>query len=196
MSSEALRQAIIERASKEAKEIIAKAEKEAETILEEARREKELMIQEERRRMLAEVKADIRLAEARVRAREMLLEARQKVVEEIVNRVMERLRGFSEEERARSLSNILEESLRTLRESVEKPYDIVVMANERDTHLLSKLLPSTGIGSDVRIEKADIMGGLIVKCCNGEVIVDNSYETRLRRAVDNVLPTILKEVES
>lgn len=195
MSSEALRQAIIERASREAQEIIAKAEKEAERILEEARRAKEQMIQEERRRILAEVRADIRLAEARVKAREILLRAKQRVAEEIINKTIERLRELSEEERARSLSNILEESLRTLRESVERPYDIVIMASERDIGLLPKILSSSGIDNEVRIEKADIMGGLLVKCCNGEVIIDNSYETRLKRAIENILPIILKEVE-
>ncbi|MEM1628700.1 MAG: V-type ATP synthase subunit E family protein [Desulfurococcaceae archaeon] len=196
MNIEEIRKAVIERASFEANEILRKAEEEASKIIKEAIEKKNRLIEEERKKIIESIKAEVRLSEARLRARALILMAKNEIVEAIKKNALEIINSLDLEKRRESLKNILRESIEELFFTVNEPWNIVIKVSEKDIPLIKEIISSPeflGRTIDIsRIEPIDIKGGTILSCCNDEVVIDNSYESRFEKALRFILPELYR----
>jgi len=195
MSIEELRKAIIEKAKKEAESIILKAQTEANKIIEEAKQRKKLLIEEEKRRILQELNPEARRAEALHKARLIVAEAKSRIVNEVMNSVIEFLNRLSHNERLESLKKLADNAMDEVLSSVGKVDTVKIKISGRDKDLANKIKEYIEDKYGVKVEGvevANIIGGIIIECLNGEVIIDNSYDERIKRALITILPSMLK----
>jgi vacuolar-type H+-ATPase subunit E/Vma4 len=100
---------------------------------------------------------------------------------------------MSLEKRRESLKRLLYEALEELRSSGFEVDNIIVYVSPRDRELIKDLLREIGINGEV-VEDRDIVGGLRVSTRSGEMSVDNTYNSRLERALRTILPEIFKGI--
>jgi V/A-type H+-transporting ATPase subunit E len=195
MSVEELRKAIIEKAKREAESIILKAQAEADKIIEEAKQRKRRLIEEEKHRILQELNPEARRAEALYKARLILAEAKSRIVSEVVNSVMEVLNTLPYDKRLESLKKLVDEAMDEILSSVGKVDTVKVKISGRDKDLANKIKEyiegKYGV-KVVGVETTNVIGGVIIECLDGEVIVDNSYDERIRKALRTILPSMLR----
>ncbi|RLG84777.1 MAG: hypothetical protein DRO40_00060 [Thermoprotei archaeon] len=174
---------IIERlrldAKKKAKEIMREAEKRAKEIIEEAEEKWRKEAEKKREEIIEEARkeAQIIVSETRRKARMIIANAKYEVIEEVFSRTREEIR--KKVNIKSSLNNLLRESLA----HVTKPSTIYV--NKDDVDILSEIINEVGL-EDVEIRESNILGGLIIESIEG-VKVDNSYDTRLKRAKETLV---------
>lgn len=193
MSLEELRKTVLEKARLEADEIIRDAMEKAKNIIREAEERKKAIVEEERKKALSELGLEARLAEARREARLIIARVKHEIVEEVRGRVKELLEGMSLEKRRESLKRLLYEALEELRSSGFEVDNIIVYVSSRDRELVKDLLREIGINGEV-VEDRDIIGGLRVSTRGGEMSVDNTYNSRLEKALRTILPEVFKGV--
>lgn len=191
MSIEELRKAVIERAMIEAEEIVRDAQKRAEGIIREAEAKKRAIVEEERRRILSELGLEAKLADARREARLIIARAKNEIVEELKKRVRERLESMSVDERRESLRKLLGESLEELRKCGFETTGLIIRVSPRDKDLLEEIIEEMGLTATI-VENEGIVGGLVISTPEGEVYIDNRYETRLEKALRNVLSELFR----
>jgi len=174
---ERLREAVLSKAREEAERIVREAEERARRIVAEAEERKRREVEEARKRLYEEVGYEARIAEARIRASHIVSEVKNTVLEELRKRVMEKLSSLSDEERRRSLRNLLSEALS--RGIVQGRIGIVV--SKRDCQLVHDVIASMGLRDRIAfIECSErISGGIVVESEDRSVRIDNTYETRL-----------------
>ena len=160
-------------------------------IIKEAEERKKSVIMEERERILNEVEFEVRLAEARREAKLIIVKAKYEVVEELKKKVWELIKNMSEEDRLKSLEILLRDSVEVLKAMGVEPNDVIIRVNPRDRKLIELLLSRIGIRG-VIVEDRLMSGGVIVMSGNGDISVDNSYETRLEACLRELLPKIFK----
>jgi len=195
MSVEELRKAVLEKARKEAEAIISRAEEEARRIAAEAMQKKQALIEDYKARIVSELNPEIKLAEARYRARIIVAEAKGSIIKEISSAVTMMLNGMSKEKRLESLKKLIDEALQEVLNSVGRVEDVVVKISQRDMEFaeLIKSYVEERYGIRVaKIERAEVIGGVIIECFDGSIAVDNSYDERLKKALRNVLPQFLR----
>jgi V/A-type H+-transporting ATPase subunit E len=195
MSVEELRRSILEKARKEAEAIIAKAEAEAKRIVEEAKNRKKSIIEEERAKIVSELNPEIKLAEARYKARIIVAEAKNSIVNEINNSVIALLRGLSREKRLESLIKLAEEAVEIVLDSVGSVSEIDIKLSPQDmefANIVKRHIEEKYRVKVARIEKANILGGIIVECFDGSVAINNSYGERLKKALRSMLPSLMR----
>ena len=195
MSVEELRKAIIEKAKKEAESIILKAQAEADKIIEEAKQRKRRLIEEERHRILQELNPEARRAEALYKARLILAEAKSRIVNEVMDSIVKALNALSYDKRLESLKKLVDEAIDEILSSVGKVYTVKIKISERDKDLADKIKEyiegKYGV-KVVGVEVTGIIGGIIIECLDEEVIIDNSYDERIRKALRTILPSMLR----
>lgn len=189
---EKIREAVLEKARREAEKIIAEAKKEAERIIEKARREWEENRNRVREQILEEARrrAEEIIIDARIKARMRLTEAKREVVEEVLRNIEDIVRkgGF---DRRESIYRLLREAIRPLEG------DIRVYVAERDLRIARGVVKELGEDSRVKITEirtAKIVGGVIAESTDGTVRVDNSYEARLELVRTRLIPRIQREL--
>lgn len=196
MSVEELREAVLSKARREAEEIIKRAMEEASRIVEEATKRKKEIVEEEKKRIHDILKPDVRIDEAKIQAKKIVLDVKREAIEEISNEIRKRLAELTPEERKKSLENLLREALKELFESVEKPTGIKILVAPSDVGIVEHIIKDKLQISQAEIKAYEgIGGGVIVTCCNDEIRFDNSYQTRLKIAIERHLPEALREVE-
>ncbi|MCY0868439.1 MAG: V-type ATP synthase subunit E [Desulfurococcus sp.] len=172
-SVEDVKTRLLQEAEERARRIVEDAKAEAERILRSAEEKWKARAEEEKRRILgkAEREAGIILSEAVRDARLLVASEMEKILREIIEeaRSIVRNRGFSVED---SLRNLIAESLRL----ADSPRRIVV--SRVDFEVAKKIVSEAGL-KNVVVEPGDIDGGVIVESASG-VVVDNTYESRLR----------------
>jgi len=174
---------ILEDAGKEAENILRRAEAQARRILEEAEKEAE----EKYRLIMREGEDKIRIKEQQmitlfeVEVKNRLLQAKEELVEEAFERALNRLREYVlTEDYWECLLKLIAEAGRQI--NSEK---LIVELNKRDHQKLTeKDLHELSEKIGVKLEKSekviDCIGGVIVKSFDGKVVVDNTFENRLR----------------
>jgi V/A-type H+-transporting ATPase subunit E len=195
MSVEELRRSVLEKARKEAEAIIAKAETEAKSIIEKAKNRKKSIIEEEKAKIVSELNPEVRLAEARYKARIIVAEAKSSVVNEINNSVIALLRGLSREKRLESLIKLAEEAVETVLDSVGSVSEIDIKLSPQDmefANIVKRRIEERYRVKVTKIEKANILGGIIVEYFDGSVAINNSYDERLKKALRSMLPSLMK----
>jgi len=191
LSLEELRRAVLEKAILEAEEIVKDAQKRAESIIKEAEEKKRTILEEERKRVLSELGLEARLGEARREASLILARTKHEIVEELKKRAEELINTMSMEERKESLRRLLQESLEEMKKCGFDLTGVIVSVSPRDRKLIEDLLEEMNLTVTV-VEDERITGGIIVSTPGGEIYVDNTYETRLERALRRVLPELFR----
>ncbi|MCI4461738.1 MAG: F0F1 ATP synthase subunit delta [Thermogladius sp.] len=195
MSVEELKRVVLEKARAEADQIIAEAYKKAEAIVREAEEKRKRFIESEKSKLRRELQVESRIGEARRRARLVLSSARAEIAREIEEKALEKLGNLDPEKRAASLRILLEESLAELRRAVPSLNKVEVYVSPGDKSNIEELLRTMGGNVDFKvIEDPSIIGG--VKVSSGEVVVDNTYNTRLRKASVEVFKEVLRELSA
>jgi len=166
-------------AKKKAEEILREAERRAEEIIKEAEKRWREEAEKKRKEIIEKAKkeAQIIVSEAHRKARMLIASAKYEVIEEVFKRAKEELR--KKVDIRSSLNNLLRESL----VHISKPSTIYV--NKDDIGILREIINDLGL-EDVEIRGLDILGGLIIESIEG-VKVDNSYDTRLKRAKETLV---------
>ncbi|MEM2170510.1 MAG: V-type ATP synthase subunit E [Desulfurococcaceae archaeon] len=195
MSSE-LRRAILGKAEEEARKIIHSAEEEARRIVDEAYRLKQQEIVKEKEKVVKEVNYEARIAEARLKARMLIAEAKSNMLKMLESSVREYLDRLNPQQRERSLSSLMKEAVRALLEDLGAGSEIVVYVSGADLETARKVagVISTELGIRIDIRELNISGGVIASSLDGSVIVDNSYEARLKKIIKASLSEISREV--
>ena len=190
MSVEELRKAVLEKAKAEADEIIREALRRAKEIVEEAEEKKKQIIESERRKIQAELKVEARIAEARRRARLIVTSARSDFVREVEKRAIEKLKSLDPETRKRSLEALILEALKAIKEVSPHAVELEVFVAPGDKALAAEILSNISGSKFVIHEDPSILGGVKISCCEGQVVVDNTYNARLGKA----LSVVVKEI--
>jgi len=174
---------ILEDAEKEAENILRRAEAQARRILEEAEKEAEkkyrLIMRKGEDKIRIKEQQMITLFEVEVKNR--LLQAKEELVEEAFERALNRLREYVlTEDYWECLLKLIAEAGRQI--NSEK---LIVELNKRDHQKLTEedlheLSEKIGVKLEKSEKVIDCIGGVIVKSFDGKVVVDNTFENRLR----------------
>jgi len=195
MSVEELKRVVLEKARAEADQIIAEAKKKAEAIVREAEEKKKRFIDSEKSKLRRELQVESRIGEARRRARLILSSIRAEIAREIEEKAFEKLNNLNSKKRVESLRILLEESLGELRRAVPSLNKVEVFVSPGDRSNVEELLRAMGGNTEFKvIEDPGIIGG--VKVSSGEILVDNTYNTRLRKATVEVFKEVLRELSA
>jgi len=186
---QALKEEIWRRARQKADQILRDAEKEAERIIKEARgvAEKSIKSKIEPEKLLMKRRI---LGEAVNEGRKMVISAKNELMEKAFQIALERLKREAES-KSEAYRIFL---LKSLKDGLDKlsgsdGSSIVVYANESDISLLKNMVKELSSSQiDIRFEKAEIMGGVILSEANGKKVFYNSIESRLE-----ALKPILRE---
>jgi V/A-type H+-transporting ATPase subunit E len=195
MSVDELKKAVLEKARSEAEAIVKKAEEEAKKVIEGARFKKREFVEQKKAEIMAMLNPEVRIAEARYRARIMIAEAKNTVLKEIREHVINMINSMPSNKRLDSLTKLIDETMHELLQVIGAVDAIVVKISSKDlqyTDYIKNYIEKTyGVKvSDIQV--ANIIGGLIVECMGGEVVINNSYDERLDRALKTIAPHLLK----
>jgi len=195
MSVEDLRKAVLEKAKAEAESILRKAEEEAKRIVEEALKRKSALVEQKKAEILARLNPDARVAECRYKARIISAEAKSSIIKEIRELVVNEINALSSDKRLDSIKKLIDESIQEVFNTIGKVDSIVVKVSPRDIEFSDTIKKYVEEFYKIRVEgvyEANIVGGIIVECMNGDVIIDNSYDERLERVLRIMMTQISK----
>lgn len=189
--SSSIRDVVFKKAQEEALSILENAKKDAEKIIEESMKRKKEIIEEERNRILREVGVDRRIAEARMKSRQILSSTKNRIIKEVEENVKNLLENMNERNRVLSLQNLVTEAVNELLSNFGANIGkVVIYISKKDRELFKKLtgyLKEKFKGIDIEVKERDMLGGVIVESLDGGIIIDNSYENRLRKALGSSL---------
>ena len=182
------RERILEEARRKAKMIVEDAEREAEIIVKRAEEEWKKRAIEEENRILEEARreAALKISEARRLSRLKISQEMSSIIDELFKQAENELNHLDILEVEKSLENLLTESLKY----VDKPRKVYV--SEKDVETMHRILSKLGLGY-VEVAPGKIRGGLILESESG-ILVDNSYESRLKLARRVLTPLIRKNL--
>jgi len=186
---------ILEDAERDARNIISRAEAEAERILkhakEEAERRYEEIIKKGKERIKDKKRQAISLFE--LETKNNLLEAKEEIIEEVYDEAIKRLRQYTlTEEYTNCIFRLMREASRQINSDA-----LIIRLNERDHQILTKkrldeLSRKLGVKIIKSDEKINCIGGVVVTSLDGKIIVDNTFENRLRILKDSLRTKIAK----
>jgi len=196
-SFEELKRAVLRKAEEEAAQIVKRAEEEAVRIIREAEEARLKMIEEARRKIASDLKYEQRVAEAKAGARKILAEAKARVLSELNDLVFKLLDDLGDSKRYDSLKKLVEEALQAVVALGGKRF--VVRISSRDLKFAEMLMKDIASkfasqNIEISIEPAPIRGGVIVEDVTSGVIIDNSYETRLKKLLSSKAPEIQRRL--
>ena len=191
MGIEKISDAILDKVRVEAQNIIKEAEEKAEERVGKAKKQREAKLEEEKSKLIEEAKDEATriLAQSSVTARQELLLAKTRIIDEIIGRVKKMLSGISGD--GNSFLALIKEATDTLNVAKARiyisPKDAVILKKivAKDKQLASKI---------TEIRESDYTGGVIVEDIDGEIRIDNTYDTRLEMLLPKLLPEIGKEL--
>ena len=195
MSVDELRKAVLEKARSEAEAIVKKAEEEARRIVEEAQLKKRELIEQKKTEIIATLNPDARIADARYRARLLIAEAKNTILREVREQVIKMINTIPLDRRFNSIVKLVDETMHELLHSVGVVDSIIVKISSNDLqyaeHIKNYIERTYGVKvSDVQV--VNIIGGLIVECMGGDIVINNSYDERLERTLKTIVPHLLK----
>ena len=195
MSLEELRKSVIKKAWLKAEKILENARKQAEELVESAKRE----YMERLRQRKEEIITQVREEESRkytARISELnaeLLKLKRELIEDIVKEATERIKNLSKTERKESIKRLLKDSL----DSGIIGGSFRVKVIEHDLKLVKEAVKELGLQKDLiaaEIIPREYLGGLIIENEDSSVAIDNTYRTRLERAIRIILGELNKEI--
>lgn len=195
MSIEELKKIVIEKARIEAESILSEALKKAKEIVREAEEKKKQIIEQEKSRIRSELQIESRIGEARRRARIIITEARNSLLKAVEERAVSMLRNLAQPLREESLKKLVEDALREIKEVAGQVDHLEFYVSPLDRDIAEKVVAALVHGTTYTIRFDErILGGVRVSCCNDTIVVDNTYNTRLSKAIALIAKEISREV--
>lgn len=185
MSLEAILEAIRSAGQAQVDEIEAQAAIQAGKIFDKANQEAQQLREQA---CVSEVVPAIRersriLQRARLEALRLQGDAREQLVETALEEARKRLESFREESSyARVLGSLVKQAIEELERSADDCAGVSLDADPRDQKLMEGILSATGQTRLVQYELS-CWGGVIARSCDGKVVVINTLEARLQRAM-------------
>jgi len=187
MSLEELRKRILEDARKEAEEILRKAREEAEKIIAEAKEEYYRKLRNARRKALQDLieKKNAEYVSRLVELNIELLRLKNKVLEEILVEVRKELAELPVSRRRESLRILLRESV----ESGIFTGNVIVKVIPKDSDVIKEVIQRHFRDTVTAVELCDPgkLGGVLVESPDREHAIDNTYATRLEKAMPEIM---------
>jgi len=161
-------------AQAQAQQVLAQAGAEAERLREKSRLAASAPASEERLRILHRAKLE---------ALQIINDAREEQVDEVLSLTRARLAEIrSDPSYPAQLSRLMQEAVTELAGSLEKGAAVGLEADFRDRAFLERALPELGVELLVSYGR-DCWGGVVCKSEDGRVVVVNTLEGRLDRAI-------------
>lgn len=197
MGIEALREGILNKARGRAKEIIERAESEAKEIISKSLRIYEERVKQERERAYRELSEEYRrkLVDESLRLNLELLRIKNEVVSDLVSNVVTAIRNLNPERRKESLRRLLKESLPM--ELLKNGGKVVVHVVKNDEDIIKELIREErldNIVAGINVIDDKYLGGVLIESGDGEVLIDNTYLTRIERALSIIIRRLNEEV--
>ena len=195
MSLEELKKSVLERAKKKAERILEEAKKKAEEIIQEAKKEYRARYQRERMATIQKIREEefrkysVRLMELNTE----LLELKRKLIDDLLTTARERIKNLPPNARKESLKKLISESLET---GIIKGR-LVVKVVERDVDLVRDCIDELGLNdrlTSIQTLPDEMLGGLVIEDPDGHLAIDNTYVTRLERALRIIYEKVNQEV--
>jgi len=177
--------------------ILSKAEEEAKKIILVANKLKQQEISREKEKITKGVNYETRIAEARLRARMLVAEAKNEVLKLLEKYVWNYLNDIDFVQREQSLLNLTKEAIKAILEDLGGASKrVVIHVSKKDLDIAKKVSEalSKELHLDIDVKEIDISGGVIVSSSDGNMVVDNSYENRLKRFIEVFLSEFRNEV--
>jgi vacuolar-type H+-ATPase subunit E/Vma4 len=195
VSLEELRKSILQKAKDKANKILEEARLEAQKLIDEARQDYQKRLEAERIKALSELKEkwNREYINKVMDANMKLLQLKRELINSLLEEARRRIEELSPEARELSLKTLLKESIN---QSIIKD-NFVIKVVSKDIDLLQKVVKDLGLKKKVvKIEELDnkYLGGLILENVDGTVALDNTYATRLERALSILYDEVNKEV--
>ncbi len=179
MALEEILRALEEEGDREIEEIKAKAQAQVDQIIEEARREAERLKKEEmeKSKRAAEGEAARIVNAARLFAKKEIIRAKEESIRKVVAEAQAKL---DEVRKRKDYPQILQKLIAEAMEGVDGP--VVVKVNPQDKELAEKLLADYQISYELKTDPG-IKGGLQVQTKDEAIFINNTLESRLKKAV-------------
>lgn len=127
---------------------------------------------------------------AQLKAKNLLIKAQEETVDEAFKVAEKRLAGLSDQpDYPATLGVLLDECLEFFPEG-----ELLVQARLQDRDLIEKMLGTRGRGFRFDETPLAASGGLVVSRSDGQVVVSNTFESRLERARDHLRLEISKSL--
>lgn len=186
-----IRDVVFKKAEEEAINIIENARKEAEKIIEGSVKRKKEIVEEERNKIMKDIGIDRRIAEARMKSRQIISLAKNRIIKKAEEEVKKLLESMDEKKRLKSLQILVTEAIDEILSNFEVGIGkVIICISKKDRELSRELMEYIRTrfkDIDVEIKEVDILGGVIVESPDGGIIIDNSYDSRLKKALDSLL---------
>ena len=180
---------ILEDAEKEAEKTILRAEAEAERILERAKEEAErrydAIIRDGKERIRVKERQMLSLFD--LESKNRMLRAKEEIISEIFNEALKRLQRYTQtEDYVNCLFRLILEASGQIHSDT-----LMIRLNERDSKILTEeklneFSRKMGIKLIKSKDAADSIGGVIVMTPDGRIVIDNTFENRLRLLRDSL----------
>ena len=175
---------IKERAEEEASEILRRAEEEYRKRLNKAREEAITKLRNEEYRKYATRVLELNM---------QLLQHKRRLIKELLDEATKRIRELPSDLREKSLKNLLVDSLNTNVITGKFVGKVV----KRDLNILRSVVKDLNLNE--RLVKTEVLpdeklGGIIIEDLKGELAIDNTYSTRLERALRVLYEKANKEI--
>jgi len=180
---------ILEDAEKEAEKIILRAEAEADRILknakEKAERRYNAIIRDGKERIRVKERQMISLFD--LESKNRMLRAKEEIINEVFDEALKRLQRYTlTEDYMNCLFRLILEASGQIRSDT-----LIIRLNERDSKILTEekineFSRRMGIKLIKSEETVDCIGGVIVMTPDERIVVDNTFENRLRLLKDSL----------
>lgn len=188
---EKISEAILGKVRAEAEEITAGAEEKARERIAKAKEQQAAKLEEEKGKLIGEAREEATriLAQSTITARQELLLAKTGVIDEIINNVKQTFSEISSNQS--SPLELIKEALDALDTDKARIYLPI-----KDMGILKKLIAGDNKLAEriMEIKELSSSGGVIAEDINGQIRIDNTYDTRLEMLLPSLLPEIGKEL--
>jgi len=188
---EKISKAVVTKVKVEAQTIIEEAEKKAHEEIERAQKQREGRFQEEKHKRLEEAHEEAAriLAQSSIKSRQKISSTKNDVITKIIDRAKQNLSQSANEKTC--LLSLIKESIDGLGTNKGRIY-----VSSKDIKLVRKFLEGDKklAGRIIEVKEGNFLGGVIAEDIDGELRIDNTYETRLDMLLPHLLPEISREL--
>lgn len=183
-----IREKLLSEAKEKAERIVKEAENKANEIIKQAHEEWKRKYDEYKKqelRKIYEKKAQIE-SEARLKARNIIVQTKAEIIEKLFEDAEKKLceRDFDVKKSLESLLTLSLKEANAIRKIIVSP---------KDKKIVEELISELGLADIEIVEDNDMIGGLIIESVDG-VLIDNSYDTRLRNLKEKLLDEIQRKL--
>ncbi len=192
MKTDTIRTAVLEKAQVEADEITANARLKAEEMITRAKEQKKKQSEEEKNRIIAAGgrEASRILAQSSLTARREVLREKDAIINDIITRVKNDLRGTSMDEA--TITRLIDETM----DAFETEGNLRLLVSPRDSSAVRTVVEKNpGMKERItEIVECECLGGVMAESIDGMVSIDNTFDMRLDMLIPKILPRIGREL--